>query len=236
MLTLQLPEDVNRIPTFLQHVWAFDHLKSTEEDRQRTESYRQNQQRELARGSALTFEEFLTSLGLEVHISEMSPRRVARVSELTRRTNQFNLTTIRRSESEMERLCRLPGFECLCVEASDRFGDYGLVGVVIFEVGTEALEVDTFLLSCRALGKQVEHRMLSHLGRTAKERGLRWVDLRYVPTDKNSPALEFLYSTGAQFKESFGTGSVFRLPADLAAAFSPDPLPADAAFNAAYDD
>jgi amino acid adenylation domain-containing protein/FkbH-like protein len=222
VLTLQLPQDVSRIPIFLQHIWAFDHLKSTEEDRRRTACYRQNQKRELARSNSLTFDEFLTGLGLEVRISELSPPHMTRVSELTRRTNQFNLTTVRRSESEIERLCLSSKFECLCVEARDRFGDYGLVGVMIFEAGSEALEVDTFLLSCRALGRGVEHRMLARLGETAKERGLSRINLRYMPTDKNRLAFEVLESIGAPFKEPSGAGSVFRLPADLAAALSPD--------------
>jgi FkbH-like protein len=234
VLTLQLPQDVNSISTFLKHIWAFDHLKSTTEDRQRTEFYRQNKKRELACSNSLTFEEFLTSLGLEVRISELVPRNLTRVSELTRRTNQFNLTTIRRSESEIERLCLSAGFECLCVEVRDRFGDYGLVGVMIFEIGSEAIEVDTFLLSCRALGRGVERRMLSRLGEIAIERGLRWVNLQYLPTDKNRLALDVLENIGAQFKEPLGEGSVFRLPADLAAALSPDGFSVDTASNATY--
>lgn len=220
VLTLQLPQEASRIPSFLQHIWAFDRLKSTEEDRRRTTWYRQNQNRELARSNALTFEEFLTSLDVEVRISELSPHQVTRVSELTRRTNQFNLTSIRRSESEVKKLSHSSRLECLCVEVKDRFGDYGLVGVMIFEAGSAALEVDTFLLSCRALGRGVERQMLARLGATAKERGLRWVSLKYIPTDKNGLALEVLESIGAQFKELLGAGSVFRLPADLAAALS----------------
>lgn len=222
VLTLQLPQDVNSIQVFLKHIWAFDHLKSTKEDRRRTEFYRQDKNRELARSKSLTFEEFLTSLGLEVRISEMVPGNLARVSELTRRTNQFNLTTIRRSESEIERLCLSARFECLCVEVRDRFGDYGLVGVMIFEVGSDAMEVDTFLLSCRVLGRGVEHRMLSRLGEIAKERGLSWINLKYIPTDKNRLALDVFENIGTQFKVSLGESSVFRFPAVLAAALSHD--------------
>jgi len=234
VLTLQLPQEVNRIPIFLKHIWAFDHLKSTEEDRQRTEFYRQNKNRELVRSQSLTYEEFLTSLGLEVRISELLPRNLTRVSELTRRTNQFNLTAIRRSESEIERLCLSAGFACLCVEVRDRFGDYGLVGVMIFEVGSEAVEVDTFLLSCRVLGRGVEHRMLSRLGEIAKAEGLRWVNLKYIPTAKNRLALEVLENIGAPFKEPLGQGSIFRLPADLAAALAHDGFRVDPTSNETY--
>ena len=97
---------------------------------------------------------------------------MARVSQLTERTNQFNFTTIRRSEREIEQLCE-SGAACLVVNLADRFGDYGLVGVTIAAAKEKALEVDTFLLSCRALGRKVEHRMLAKLGELAHERGRR---------------------------------------------------------------
>ena len=106
--------------------------------------------------------------------------------------------------------------ECLVVNVMDRFGDYGLVGVIFFKMNGCVLDVDTFLLSCRALGRGVEHQMVAKLGEIAGERGLAYVELIYVETKKNSPALLFLEEIGRDFKEVSGTEFRFRIPAGVA--------------------
>jgi FkbH-like protein len=213
VLTLQLPEDPHSIPRFLQHIWAFDRLTITAEDKQRTSFYQQNIERQQVLRESLTLRDFLSSLNLQVQITEMTPLQVARVSQLTQRTNQFNTTTIRRSEGEIQTLCQLEKYTCLVVEVKDRFGDYGLVGVMLFAVTSDALEVDTLLLSCRVLGRGVEHQMLAKLGKIALNRGRHRLDVTYKPTSKNQPILDFLNCVGAQFKEKLENDYSFRLPA-----------------------
>lgn len=216
VLTLQLPQEAENIPRFLSHVWAFDCVKTTEEDRQRTTFYRQKAMREHFRKETFTFDKFLAGLELEVQISELLPQHVGRVAQLTQRTNQFNCTSIRRSESEIQQFCILLGdMECLVVDVRDRFGDYGLVGVIMFETRQNALWVDTFLLSCRALGRGVEHQMLAHLREVAKVRGFDYVIVPYLPTSKNQPALDFLNSIGASFRQSSIDGWLFRFPTEV---------------------
>ena len=102
-------------------------------------------------------------------------------------------------------------WECLTVHVSDRFGDYGLTGVMIFRVERDTLVVDTFLLSCRALGRGVEHRMVAQLGEIAIERGLGAVEIPFVEAQRNRPARLFLEAIAP---ESEG---VFRLSAAEAA-------------------
>ncbi len=221
VLTLQLPGESD-IPRFLQHVWAFDHLKVTEEDRQRTTLYKQNIERARFQQEALTIEDFLAGLELKIEISEPSPDQIQRVAQLTQRTNQFNFTTIRRSESEIQQLAQA-GLECRCVEVRDRFGDYGLVGVMIFGKDDTALNIDTFLLSCRVLGRGVEHAMLIHLAKIAQQQGLSLVHAPFIPTKKNLPALNFLESVAADYKQETETGFTFSLPADVAAAVAYSP-------------
>src|SRR5262249_12217803 len=104
--------------------------------------------------------------------------------------NQFNFTTVRRTEGEIRQLAE-SGRECRIVEVSDRFGDYGLVGVMIYAPGSESLVVDTFLLSCRVLGRGVEHRMLNELAEIARQRGLASVEASLLFTRKNLPARNF---------------------------------------------
>ena len=217
VLALQLPQEPQGIARFLAHVWAFDHPKLTADDRRRADRYRQESDRERLRSESPTFEAFLAGLGLEVRIAELAPQQLARAAQLTQRTNQFNVTTIRRSEGELQALCRAGTYECLVVEAADRFGDYGMVGVIVFGVDAGALAVDTFLLSCRALGRGVEHAMLARLGTMALERGIERVEVPYRPSEKNRPALAFLERAGARSARRTGDGLLFSFPADVAA-------------------
>lgn len=217
VLVLHHPPEDNESVGFLERIWAFDHLKITDEDLRRTSFYQQNSRRERARSESLTFESFLAGLELNIQINEMLPRDVARISQLTQRTNQFNTTTIRYSESEVQRLLHMAEGRSLVVEVRDRFGDYGTAGVIIYRAGASALMVETMLLSCRALNRGVEHRMLCALGEAAQRSGIERVDVRFIPTKQNLPAQNFLESVGVQFKEPSGEGYVYRIPAKVAA-------------------
>ncbi len=188
VLTVELPEDPSRIEPLLNHLWPLDHLRVTSEDRVRTEMYKQDVQRRHLESQSVSLAAFLTRLDLRVEIAPPSPAQLARVAQLTQRTNQFNCNNIRHTESDLQAL----GSEILAVSVSDRFGDYGLVGVLIFTATPEALTAGSFLLSCRALGRGIEHRMLASLGRIALDRGLPYVDVLFTPTRKNRPALQFL--------------------------------------------
>ncbi|MDJ0508251.1 MAG: HAD-IIIC family phosphatase [Crocosphaera sp.] len=214
VLTVQLPQDEQQIPQFLKHIWAFDTLKITEEDEERTELYRQNIEREKSRQNTLTFEEFLEGLNLEVTIKPCQPEQLTRISQLTQRTNQFNVTTIRRSETDIQQCCELEQLECLAVKVQDRFGDYGLVGTILFKTQEETMTVDTFLLSCRALGRGVEHQMLAHLAAIAQTKGLKQVEIPYIPTQRNQPAEDFLNQVGKQYGEKTEPGWLFRFPVE----------------------
>jgi len=208
VLALLLPARAEEIPGFLAHVWAFDRARITEEDRRRGEMYVQRAERARVARSSASLEDFLASLELEAKIAPMEPAQVERVAQLTGRTNQMNATCIRRSAAEIGRLSA----ECLTVHVTDRFGSYGLTGAIFFRVAAGALVVDTFLLSCRALGRGVEHRMVARLGEIAVERGLKTVEIPFVAAQRNRPARLFLESLGAT-----ASGGVFRLSAPDAA-------------------
>jgi FkbH-like protein len=100
------------------------------------------------------------------------------------------------------------------VQVRDRFGDYGLVGTVLFERRAEHLWVDTLLLSCRVLGRKVEHRMLEKLGQVAQARGLQWVHVPYCSTHKNQPVLDFLNELGDEFRHPSNDGYCFQFPTE----------------------
>jgi FkbH-like protein len=196
-ITVQLPGQTTDFKRFLSHVWAFDLLKITEEDRKRSEFYARNAEREQLSAQSMRLEDFLAGLELQLEFLPMTRAELPRVAQLTQRTNQFNFTSVRRTENEVEQLCLTGNAECLVIRLRDRFGDYGLVGAMIFTRRPGLLDVDNVLLSCRALGRRVEHRMLSHLGRIAQKEGRENVRISFVPTPKNQPARDFLESIGA---------------------------------------
>ncbi|HJZ96157.1 MAG TPA: HAD-IIIC family phosphatase [Candidatus Solibacter sp.] len=214
VLTLALPAHSSNFPDFLRHVWAFDRAQVTDEDRRRPELYAQRAARVEAEQSASSLQEFLASLDLQVQIAPIAATDVDRVAQLTQRTNQMNATCMRRSAAEIQRLSA----ECLTVRVTDRFGSYGLTGAIVFRLDGAALVVDTFLLSCRALGRGVEHRMIARLGEIAVERGLSRVEIPFLSGQRNRPAWLFLNSLG-----DAGTDGVFRLEARKAAAVAYEP-------------
>jgi amino acid adenylation domain-containing protein/FkbH-like protein len=237
VLTLSLPVSTEAIPQYLANVWAFDKLGVTEEDRKRTEYYRQNRERDEFQQQTPSLENFLAGLELKIAIGPLTTEQLPRASQLTQRTNQFNCTTIRRSEDEMRRLSASGEREWLAVTVSDRFGEYGLVGLLGYSANKDALEVDTFLLSCRVLGRGVEHRMLRTLGEIARSHSRARVDVQFVPSKKNAPALTFLEAVAAQYKQADGGNFVFRIPAPHAAGISESQIlaTAQAAADAAKD-
>jgi FkbH-like protein len=220
VLTVALPEHMEETPQFLRHLWALDHPVITEEDRNRSVYYQQQQEFGAEIGKAASIADFMSTLELRVTVTALAPERMARAAQLTQRTNQFNLNGIRRTESDIQSMLA-SGHEGFTVDVSDRFGDYGVVGLMLVKAANDELQVDTFLLSCRVLGRGVEHCMLAALGQHAISRGLHYVTLPYVPTTKNLPAKQFLDSLGA-----------LRLPAAQAAEFTwKPPVPAAANFS-----
>ena len=216
VLTLQLPAADADIRDFLRHVWAFDQRSCTEEDRRRTLMYRQNAERYRFERDAAGVEEFLAGLRLVVDIASPRDDEWGRVAQLTLRTNQFNLTTVRRTEAEVRDLSR-NRLECLRVKVSDRFGDYGMVGVLVFGPHRDALRIDTMLLSCRVLGRGIEHAMLAHLGQLAVRRGLGRLEALFNRTPRNEPAENFLTDLGGIRRKDSDTRSIFHFSAAVAA-------------------
>jgi FkbH-like protein len=215
VLTLQLPSETE-VAGFLENVWAFDRFRVTAEDQQRTAMYQQEAERGRFQKQALTIEDFFAGLNLQVMISEPAPAQLLRIAQLTQRTNQFNFKTIRRRDAEIGQLAA-SGLECRAVSVSDRFGDYGLVGVMIFGDCGDTLEIDTFLLSCRVLGRGVEHQMMRMLGELCRERRLSHVVATLISTPKNIPAHRFLEEIAVGCRAAIDGGSRYHIPVELAA-------------------
>jgi FkbH-like protein/FkbM family methyltransferase len=224
VLTLQLPRDGESLAAFLEHVWAFDRRAATREDRSRTRMYREDLRRREHRAQSLSLKEFVQGLELRVELAEAEPGELERISQLTLRTNQFNLTTIRRSADEI-RVTLERGARCLTARVADRFGDYGLVGVVLYESRADRYDVDSLLLSCRVLGRGVEHALVSQLGRRALDEGKRFVRFSYRPSERNSPALEFITAIGNRYRDAAGSSWTFPAETLARVAYQPQERP-----------
>ena len=214
VLTVQLPREPEAFAAFLEHVWAFDRARATAEDRSRTRMYQQNAERRRHREQSFSLREFVAGLQLRIDIAPAAEADFARVAQLTQRTSQFNFTTRRRSEAEVRDFVQRPGARCMAVRVADRFGDYGLVGVLMYKDAGDRYRVDTLLLSCRVLGRGVEHALVAWLGARALEDAKAFVAFGYKATPKNRPALEFIRD---------GLGASLTVPVRQLAAVQYDP-------------
>lgn len=215
VLVLQFPQSEIEVDDFIKHHWAFDKYKLTEADQKRTEFYKQNIRREKLKEESLSFFDFIKNLDLKINIKDLSEHEVSRISQLTQRTNQFNFTTIRQTESEIKALMD-KGNKCWVISVVDRFGDYGIVGFVSFMQTKVGIEVDNFLLSCRVLGKGVEHAIVSRLGEHGILNGSSILKFKFFSTDKNIVAKNFAESLRSQDKVTVKNGCIYTVLSSLA--------------------
>ncbi|WP_256757092.1 non-ribosomal peptide synthetase [Cohnella sp. WQ 127256] len=231
VLTLQIPELIWHIPYYLKHVWAFDKFVVTEEDRRRSSYYAaESQRRSIQDQSTASIEQFLSSLNLKMKMRPLTEEQIDRTAQLTQRTNQFNLSTICRTDDEVRRLIADPSMMCWGIEVADRFGDYGFVGVVFGLLKRDAFVLDTFLLSCRVLGRRVEHAILSELKRVAISIHAHTIEAPFVATAKNDPFRLFLEQTGWEHSDKEGESDQVYYSLSL------DQIPDEAEFITIWED
>jgi FkbH-like protein len=185
---LPLPEDPMGYAAALRATPVFERLVLSDEDRERGRYYAEQRQRVELEQRATSLEDFYASLQQEVEIRSVDAASLTRVAQLTQKTNQFNTTTHRYSEQQISAMAESPEWDVYSVRVRDRFGDNGIVGVVIVHDGEDVSDIDTFLLSCRVISRGVETSILSFLVERARTRQLRQVQGWFLPTKKNAPA------------------------------------------------
>ncbi len=174
----------------VERVLQFPNTRATEEARQRTELYRQQAQRREALSAKFDYPAMMAGLKLKVRFSEARAADLERVAELVQRTNQFNTTTIRYTKQQLKEMLDNPARRIYVAELADKFGSLGLVAVVIVERRETTAIIDSFVMSCRAMGFQLEQAMM-RLVMDAEKDAARF-EGRFIPTDRNTPA-ESLY-------------------------------------------
>ncbi|MER6979031.1 HAD-IIIC family phosphatase, partial [Streptomyces carpinensis] len=175
----------------------FDTLRLTDEDRARTDAYHSESGRRALRENAGSHEDFLRGLDLAVELSPPRSHEFARLAQLTRRTNRFNLTGTRMGEDELRERAGAPGRHLLlAVRSSDRFGNDGLVGAVLGHYDGDRLHLDNLWLSCRVLARGIEQACVAAVLAAARDEGLTAVHAVYRPTARNERARDFYPSCG----------------------------------------
>jgi len=190
----ELPEDPGEWVAALCELNLFETASFSAEDTQRSALYLQETQRRKASETAPTFDEFLQSLDMTIEVARFAPQHLGRIVQLLQRSNQFNLTTRRLNEAECEAMMQNAN-RCIPLYAilKDRFGDHGLISIVILrlESGADAIEITDWLMSCRVLGRGVEEYLMNCVFERAGRMQIASVTATYIPTAKNNMVREF---------------------------------------------
>ena len=169
----------------------FEVTTLTKDDLKRGEMYKENVERAKAQASFTNYRDYLLSLEMKGEIRSFTPIYYERISQLSNKSNQFNLTTRRYTVSDIEHMAEDPGYITLYGKLIDRFGDNGLVSVVIGKVVEDRCDIDLWIMSCRVLKRDLEYAMMDELVRICKEKGISEIRGYYYPTAKNGMVRDF---------------------------------------------
>jgi len=190
VLTVELPEHPESYARTLKSLPDFEKLSFTEEDFSRGRLYYEDLQRKQEKQQSTSMESFFRSLNMEATICKNEKSAISRLTDLTQKTNQFNLTTIRYSREDISKILNAKNSRIYSLRVSDKFGDLGLVGEIIIRESKDTWEIDTFLLSCRAMGRDIESAFLAYVVGEAKKEKIKWIIGKYIPTKKNVPSAQ----------------------------------------------
>jgi FkbH-like protein len=191
---IAVPDHVRGYTQALRDCPFFERLTLLAEDHAKSKQYHDQRKRSELAQTTGSLEDFFRSLDQEVVIANVTPDSIARVAQLTQKTNQYNVTTRRYTEQQIAEFVSRPDCGVYSVGVKDRFGDNGIVGVLITRTEEDICEIDTFLLSCRVIGRTIETAMLGFLTDASKGRGANLLQGWFIPTKKNAPVKD-LYSS-----------------------------------------
>lgn len=199
-------------PKILQDGRYFETVSLSKDDLARAEQYAGNAQRAAAQAAFADYGEYLDSLHMTAEIARFVPVYLERITQLTNKTNQFNLTTRRYTLAEMEAAARDPAYIGLYGRLTDRFGDNGLVSVVLGRRDEDVLHLDLWLMSCRVLKRDMEIAVLDVLVTEARQSGVQTLQGVYLPTKKNGMVADFYERIGfTRLGDMVGGGSSYCL-------------------------
>ncbi len=197
ILTVDLPQDPSQYAQTIKEMNEFDVLNITDEDVKRGKMYVEQQKRNNFEQATPNLESFLKNLELKILIKKSNEFTIPRISQLTLKTNQFNLTTKRYQESDIKKFSCDDNYIVGCAQVEDKFGDNGITGVfIVNKTNPKEWFIDTFLLSCRVMGREIEKAILGYIINQAKENNVELINTQFIPSQKNKPIEDFLPNCG----------------------------------------
>ena len=186
-----LPDDPALVPAYLESLHLFEAVSFSGEDAARTAQYQAEASRTAAQEHFVNYEEYLRSLHMQAEILPFDSFHAPRIAQLTQRSNQFNLRTVRYTEAEIAEIAASSDYITRYMTLTDRFGEYGLISLVILKKQPDALFIDTWLMSCRVLRRGVESCLFNAVVSLAAELGFKMLKAEYLPTAKNAMVSDF---------------------------------------------
>jgi FkbH-like protein len=198
-----MPSDPSDYPAFVAQLPYFDALSTTEDDRRRGQMYVEDRERRVLEQSTGSLEDFLRGLDIQVAVSRADRQMIPRLAQLSQRTNQFNLTTRRYTESDLQTMLENENWRLYGVLASDRIGDSGISGgaFVQMDPATTTARLDNFLVSCRVLGRGIESAFLAGIISDLRMNGMTSIAAEYIPSERNGLARDYLAQHGFAFDQ-----------------------------------
>ncbi|RYZ02333.1 MAG: HAD-IIIC family phosphatase [Myxococcales bacterium] len=220
----ELPQNPALYARTLLAAGYFEAIAFSEEDKKRAAAYQDNAKRVALQKQAGDVDAYLHSLDMQLALAPFDATGRARIAQLINKSNQFNLTTRRYTEAEVAAAERDPDAFTLQVRLADTFGDNGMISVIICRRDSDAWDIDTWLMSCRVLGRKVEEAVLGELITAARAAGVSRLVGRYLPTEKNQMVADHYGKLGFRLAEERADGSTL-WELSLGDARVPDGLP-----------
>lgn len=200
IFSFSVPGNLNDYPSMvLQIAQRYFNLDPLEEDLNKVQIYKEQAKRVEAMNSINDIDIYLATLETKIIIKKNVGEQIPRIAQLTQKTNQFNLTTVRYNETEIAKMFNSPCNYIFSIDVSDKFGSSGITGVLILKgssASNEIAEIDTFLLSCRILGRKIENKVINHVLYFCKKNEYKTVKAVYKKTNKNSQVKDFYLNNG----------------------------------------
>lgn len=204
--TIQVPANISEYPDLiLNNIYTYFNLVSNSDDTKKTEMYKQQFEREYSKNAFNSIEDYLASLDIELTILKNDKKHLSRIAQLTQKTNQFNLTTYRYTDSQVNQFCDDKKYKVYPMFVKDKFGDNGLTGVCIVkenEKDSKNVIIDSLLMSCRIIGRNIEYVYVSHIIKDLANKGYQTLKAVYIPTQKNIQVEDFYDKIGFKLVEN----------------------------------
>lgn len=207
---IELNMEISKYSEVIRNCGLFNSLTLTSDDRIRNQSYKDEKIRKNLKSISSSIDNYLADLEMSIIIKKNCIDNIPRISQLTQKTNQFNLTTIRYNEEEIKAYMMDNAWDVFDISLEDKISNLGIVGVAIVKYTNQYAEIDTFLLSCRALGRNIEDSLITVIAETAKNRQCKYIKAKYFITKKNSQVSNFYQKYGFDNIENNEKGTVWQ--------------------------